>query len=165
MKEDYIIIRKIRVWISLFIVLLILSGVTAFPIRTELCWLCSWWPEHNSGFYHWIQKCSTAISQTDDRYPYLAYGYDWLAFAHIVIALFFLGVIKDPVRNIWILKAGGFACVLVMPLAFIAGHIREIPVGWRMLDCSFGLLGLIPLLICIRYTNQLKKISINYSNQ
>ena len=165
MKEDYDIIRKIRVWISLFIVLLILSGITAFPIRTELCWLCSWWPEHNSGFYHWIQKCSTAISQTDDRYPYLAYGYDWLAFAHIVIALFFLGVIKDPVRNIWILKAGGIACVLVMPLAFIAGHIREIPVGWRMLDSSFGLLGLIPLLICIRYTNRLQKISINHSNQ
>jgi hypothetical protein len=165
MKQQYITLRKIRIWMSLFIFLLILSGITAFPLRTELSWICSWWPEHNSAFYLWIQKCSVAIDHTDNNYPYLAYGYDWLAFAHIIIAIFFLGVIKDPVRNIWILEAGVIACILVVPLAFTAGYIRQIPIGWRLIDCSFGLFGLIPLIICIKYTDRLEKISLNHSNQ
>ena len=29
----------------------------------------------------------------------IAYGTDWLAFAHITIAVAFLGPLKDPVRN------------------------------------------------------------------
>jgi hypothetical protein len=150
---------------SLFILLLVLSGITAFPVSTELSWVCSWWPEHSSAFYHWIQKCAIAINRTDNNYPYLAYGYDWLAFAHIIIAVFFLGVIKDPVRNIWILEAGVIACILVVPLAFVAGYIRQVPIGWRLIDCSFGVFGLIPLIICIKYTDRLEKISLNPSNQ
>jgi hypothetical protein len=165
MKQHDKTLRKIRIWMSLFILLLILGGITAFPVRTELSWVCSWWPEHNSVFYHWIQKCSIAINHTDNSYPYLAYGYDWLAFAHIIIAVFFLGVIKDPVRNIWILEAGVIACILVVPLAFAAGYIRQIPIGWRLTDCSFGVVGLIPLIICIKYTDRLEKISLIHSNQ
>lgn len=148
----------------IFIILLVLSGITAFPLRTELSWVCSWWPENHSAFYLWIKKCSIAINRTDDNYPYLSYGYDWLAFSHIIIAIFFLGVIKDPVRNIWILEAGVIACILVVPLAFVAGYIRQIPIGWRLIDCSFGLFGLIPLVICIKYTDRLKNISPNHSN-
>jgi hypothetical protein len=158
-------LRKIRIWMCLFILLLVLSGITAFPLRTELSWVCIWWPEHSSGFYHWIQKCSDAINYTNNNYPFLAYGYDWLAFAHIVIAIFFLGVVKDPVRNKWTLQAGGIACVLVIPLAFVAGYFRQIPLGWRLIDCSFGLFGLIPLLICKKYTDRLEKISLIHSNQ
>jgi hypothetical protein len=33
-------------------------------------------------------------------HPWLAYGTDWLAFAHIVIAVFFIGPFVDPVQNI-----------------------------------------------------------------
>jgi hypothetical protein len=29
-------------------------------------------------------------------YPFLAYGTDWLAFAHIVIAVFFIGPLVKP---------------------------------------------------------------------
>jgi hypothetical protein len=165
MKQENKTLRKIRIWMSLFIFLLFLSGITAFSVRTELSWVCSLWPEHNSLFYHWIQKCSVAINHTDNNYPYLAYGYDWLAFAHIIIAVFFLGVLKDPVRNIWILEAGVIACILVVPLAFVAGYIRQVPIGWRLIDCSFGLFGLIPLVICIKYTDKLEKFSLNHSNQ
>jgi hypothetical protein len=165
MKQQCSALRKIRIWMSLFILLLVFSGITAFSVKTELAWVCSWWPEHNSEFYHWIQQCSVAINHTDNNYPYLAYGYDWLAFAHIIIAVFFLGVIKDPVRNIWILEAGVIACIMVMPLAFMAGSVRQIPTVWRLIDCSFGLFGLIPLIICIKYTDFLEKISFNHSNQ
>jgi hypothetical protein len=155
-----IILRKIRIWISIFMLLLVLSGVTAFPVRTELSWICTWWPEHSSGFYHWLQKCSDALNHTENNYPFLLYGYDWLAFSHIVIAVFFLGIMKDPVRNKWILQAGLIACVMVFPLAFIAGYFRGIPIGWQLVDCSFGLLGLIPLLICIKYTSILENNSL-----
>jgi hypothetical protein len=37
------------------------------------------------------------------------------------------------------------ASILVLPLAWIAGPLRGIPVGWRLIDCSFGVLAF-PLL-------------------
>ncbi len=165
MKQPYQTLKKVRIWMGLFILLLVLSGITAFPISSELSWICTWWPENRSAIYCWLQKCSDAIAKTDKNYPYLSYGYDWLAFAHIAIAVFFLGVMKDPVRNKWILQAGVVVCILVIPLAFIAGHVRQIPIGWRLIDCCFGLFGLIPLLICIKYTEKLEKFSPTHSNK
>ena len=78
-------------------------------------------------------------------YPFLAYGTDWLAFAHLVIAIAFLGPIKDPVKNIWVVEFGMIACVLVIPLAIVCGQIRGIPWWWRLIDCTFGVFGLVPL--------------------
>jgi hypothetical protein len=40
------------------------------------------------------------------------------------------------------------ACAGVIPLALIAGAVRGIPWGWRMIDCSFGVFGVLPLLRC-----------------
>jgi hypothetical protein len=150
--------RQIRAWIAFFIIALLVSGITAFPIETELAWVCSWWPEQHSIFYKWLYTCWQAIKATNEQYPYLAYGYDWLAFAHIVIAIAFIGPLKDPVRNIWLIEFGCIACVLIIPLALIAGHIRQIPVYWRLIDCSFGIIGIIPLLICHRKIRQLEKM-------
>ena len=81
------------------------------------------------------------------QYPFLAYGTDWLAFAHLVIAAAFWGPIRDPVRNQWVVDFGILACLAVIPLALICGPIRGIPPGWRLVDCSFGVVGLIPLVI------------------
>ncbi len=88
----------------------------------------------------------------------ISYGYDWLAFAHIVIAIAFLGPLQNPVRNIWIIEFGCIACVLIFPVAMIAGHVRDIPFFLRLIDCSFGVLGLIPLVICYRKTKVLENI-------
>ena len=88
-------------------------------------------------------------------FSFLLYGYDWLAFAHFVLAILFIGPFRDPVKNIWVIEFGLIACVLVIPLALIAGHFRGIPVGWRLLDCSFGLLGFIPLSISYRRARRL----------
>jgi hypothetical protein len=156
-RDSITLRRQIRAWIVFFIVALLLSGITAFPIETELAWINSWWPEHHSAFYKWIYTCWQAIKITNEQYPYLAYGYDWLAFAHIVIAIAFIGPLKDPVKNIWIIEFGCIACILIVPLACIAGHIRQIPVYWRLIDCSFGIIGIIPLLICYRKIKQLEK--------
>jgi hypothetical protein len=77
----------------------------------------------------------------------LAYGTDWLAFAHLVIAIAFVGPYLDPIRNKWVVTFGLIACAGVFPLALIAGAVRGIPFGWRLIDCSFGVFGGIPLLI------------------
>jgi hypothetical protein len=39
-------------------------------------------------------------------------------------------------------------CLLIIPVALLAGYVRSIPFWWRLVDCSFGILGLIPLSIC-----------------
>lgn len=158
MEERIRLKKAIRSWMVFFIVALLLSGITAFAIETELHWVLSWWPENTSAFYNWMATCYNAIRNTNESYPYIAYGYDWLAFAHIVIAVAFIGPLLNPVRNIWIIQFGCIACVLIFPLAFIAGYIRHIPIFWRLLDCSFGVVGLVPLLICYRKTRLLESI-------
>jgi len=87
----------------------------------------------------------------------VAYGTDWLAFAHLIIALLFIGPWRDPVRNAWVITWGLWACVLVVPLAFVCGAVRGIPFGWRLIDCSFGLFGFIPLWMARRYARELEK--------
>jgi len=72
------------------------------------------------------------------------------AFAHLVIAVAFIGPYIDPVRNKWVITFGLIACAGVIPLALIAGQIRGIPLPWRLIDCSFGVFGAVPLLICRR---------------
>jgi len=139
--------KRIRTWIVLFIVLLILSGVTAFPIETELAFLI----QHVSSFPEfmqtWLRTIYDEVKTVNINYPHLSYGTDWLAFAHIVIATVFIGPLINPVKNIWVIQFGMIACIMVFPLALIAGPIRQIPFFWQLIDCSFGVFGLIPLYI------------------
>jgi hypothetical protein len=55
------------------------------------------------------------------------------------------------VRNVWVVQFGMIACVAVVPLALIAGPIRGLPWWWLLIDISFGVFGVIPLLIAYRY--------------
>lgn len=144
--------RTIRRWLVVFIVLLILSGITAFPIETELQIMVDHIDVFPVALQSWIVKIHAAVSTTNQAYPYLSYGTDWLAFAHLVIAVVFIGPWIDPVRNIWVFQFGMIACVMVFPLAFIAGPVRGIPFFWQLIDCSFGVFGLIPLYICYKKT-------------
>ncbi len=150
-------IRHIRFWLALFIIGLVMSGVTAFPIQKELGWLLIVLRGNpirsiaeSTPLPAWIERVSGAVTDTNARYPFLAYGTDWLGFAHLVIAVVFIGPYIDPVRNKWVINFGFIACAGVLPLALIAGPIRGIPLSWRLIDCSFGILGTIPLLLCRR---------------
>ena len=155
MKNKEKLHRQIKRIAILFITLLVLSGVTAFPLQTELNFLVDYLEADSGILYQWISEVSYAINFINNNYPFLAYGTDWLAFSHIVISIFFIGVYKDPVRNIWITHTGIIACLLVFPVAFIAGYVREIPLYWQLIDCSFGALGLIPLLLIHQKTKHL----------
>jgi len=149
-------LRYIRFILCFFIAALVLSGLTAFPLTWELRILTSWFGEGTvigaalPGLAHWLALVREGLETMERDYPFLAYGTDWLAFAHIVIAVAFLGPLKDPVQNVWVVEFGMIACVLVIPLALICGPIRGIPFCWQLLDCSFGVFGLIPLVIVRR---------------
>jgi hypothetical protein len=153
--------QKIRTMIVAFVALLILSGITAFPLEWELSVLTDLSKNGPEFFKEWAGRVYHAIKETNEKYPFMAYGTDWLAFAHIVIGVAFIGPMMDPVKNIWVIQFGMIACLMVFPLAFICGPIRGIPFYWRLVDCSFGAFGLIPLYSCYRKIKTLEKIVIN----
>jgi hypothetical protein len=155
--------RKIKRLIILFIVGLCLSGITAFPLLQEISLLHNKVSPIAPGFVkYWIGQVYNGIKTVDTSYPFMSYGTDWLAFAHLVIAIAFIGPFYDPVRNIWVIQFGRISCYLVFPLAFICGTIRGIPFWWQLVDCSFGVFGLI-ILSCI-YRNIQKLESLLITN-
>ncbi len=149
--EAQILRRRVRAWLIFFIAALAASGVTAIPLVWEVTLLreflgsqpviVSLWPDLTG----WISLVGAALVEMDEKYPFLFYGTDWLAFAHIAIAIAFIGPLRDPVRNVWVIESGMIACVLVIPVALIFGALRGIPFYWRLIDCSFGVVGIIPL--------------------
>src|SRR5215471_19470219 len=103
---------RIRRMILLFIVLLVLSGVTAFPVYQELQWASGTSLLQQQNFLgEWLRKVWAGVQLMHDQYNFLFYGYDWLAFAHLVIAMAFIGPYKDPVQNKWVIEWGMLACM------------------------------------------------------
>src|SRR5579863_3031757 len=138
-SEAVDLIRRIRLWLAIFIVGLALSGLTAFPLERETPMLNQMLgvaaappAVGESGLHVWLRPVHEGIVRTNRDYPFMAYGTDWLAFGHLVIAVAFLGPLFDPVRNKWVLVFGIIACAGVIPLALIAGSIRGIPFFWRL---------------------------------
>jgi len=165
------ILFRFRCVLGFFLLALILSGITAFPLEHELDMLASARglshatpSDVHNGLDFWILTVRDGLRETYTHYPWVAYGTDWLAFAHIVIAIFFIGAFIDPVRNVWTLKAGLIACALVVPLALVCGAARQIPLTWRLIDCSFGVFGALPLLYCLRLTKKLEDIDTRASD-
>lgn len=152
---------QIRAAILIVIVGLVLSGVTAFPLLHELNLLASMLaggsldPAGHEGLVRWVLTVREGLEVTYRNYPFIAYGTDWLAFAHLMIALFFILPWRDPVRYEGVLQVGVAMSLLVIPLALICGPLRGIPLGWRLIDCSFGVFCLPPLWFALRKTRQL----------
>jgi hypothetical protein len=147
---------RVRLCIWVIIIGLFLSGVTAFPIETQLAFFVKHQIDNSSPLATWINRVYFAIKDTNTRYPFISYGTDWLAFAHVMLAILFIGPLKDPVRNIWVIQFGIIAAILIFPLAFIAGSIRGIPFFWQCIDCSFGFITLAILLPCYKWIKQLE---------
>jgi hypothetical protein len=110
-------LRRIRLWLAIVIVGLVLSGITAFPLQIELGWLVSFlrtsWLQPIAESVHllrWVGRVNEGLTATNAHYPFLAYGTDWLAFAHLVIAVAFIGPYLDPIRNKWVITFGLIAC-------------------------------------------------------
>ncbi len=138
MEKEKIIKRKL----IFFMGALILSGITAFPLKLEIKLLSKTQHLFPSFISTWISHLEEVINNSPVE---MMYGTDWLAFAHIIIALFFIPVYQQPIQYQLNLKIGMLACVLIFPLAFICGPIRDIPFFHQIIDCCFGLFGFIYL--------------------
>src|SRR5436190_2152649 len=108
--NNQVILKRIK-WLTwLFIVGLFVSGATAIPLQTELDAFAKFLggtdAAHASGFTFWILKVRDALNDIYSRYPFMAYGTDWLAFGHFMIAIAFMGALRDPVRNRWLYLFG-----------------------------------------------------------
>ena|SRR6476661_2432538 len=155
---------QFRAFMVLFIVGLVISGLTAFPLLWELEILSKGLgvgsaasPQGYTGLAFWILTVKLGLAKTYAAYPWVAYGTDWLAFGHLVIAGFFVGPLINPLASRSTLYTGIFACLAVIPLALICGPIRGIPLYWRLIDCSFGIFGLIPLLYCLSLLRRIER--------
>ncbi|MQY39305.1 hypothetical protein SRB17_73270 [Streptomyces sp. RB17] len=163
MSDRAALLKGIRVWLALFVVSLVLSGATAFPLVHELRWTegalrALSVPDHLPGLMAWISRVRDGLDTADADYPFLLYGTDWLAFAHLVIAVAFYGPYRDPVRNIWVIEFAMIACAGIIPLALVCGPIRGIPFWWSLIDMSFGVFGVVPLYVVRRKIKRLEAL-------
>jgi hypothetical protein len=156
-------LSRYRQVLGLFIVGLVLSGISAFPLQAELATLSHFLGIDDPsafaslhGVHRWIAFVSFGLQQTYAHFPFFGYASDWLGFGHFVIALFFILPLIDPRRYRAVLNVGLIACAGVFVIALVCGPIRGIPWFWRLIDCSFGLIGALPLLYCLRLSNRIE---------
>jgi hypothetical protein len=148
--------KRIQFLLIFFMFALVLSGLTAIPLQWELkvimslVKLSTQWGIMVPALAQWIWKINQGVQSGYGQYPFLAYGTDWLAFGHIVIAIAFLGPLRDPARNIWVVEFGIIACALIVPWTLIFGALRDIPFFWQLIDMSFGIFGILPLWVVHR---------------
>jgi len=147
------LLRTTRLVTAFFIASLVASALATFALTAEIGWPArlsgidaAVATDSYTGLRSWIATLREGVTHAAENYPFLLYGIDRLAFAHLVIAVAFIGLYRDPVRNKWLVSFGIVACLGVVPLALLCGPLRGIPLYWQIVDCSSGLLGLIPLL-------------------
>lgn len=155
--------KRVRIILVFFLVGFVVSGLTAFPIRWEIAQLQrfigvnTFMERLYSPMAHWISYVYRGLTNINQEQIFIFYLTDWLAFAYILIGLAFLGPLRDPVRNIWVVEWAMILFVLAIPLIFISAPIRGIPFFWRVIDCSFGVFGFALLWVCRKYIKQMQK--------
>lgn len=151
------LLTRIRALIGIVILGLLASGISALPLLAESRVLAGLLRQsgHLPAVAAWMTEIHRGLAVTYRAYPFIGYGTDWLGFGHFVIAIFFVGALRDPRRNLWVIDAGIIACLLVIPTALICGGIRQLPLWWRLVDCAFGVVGIVPLWLARRWTLQL----------
>jgi len=155
-KHQTLLRRKIRIAIIITITGLLLNGISALPLRTELNILLSnpdmlpkflrdWWVYVNKG-----------VMETGDNYDFMRYGFDWLGFAHLLVAIAFIGPLKDPVKNEWVVRWGMIASALSVLMAFGWERLRAIPLWWSCIDASIAVVAFFILWFCNKWIQELK---------
>ena len=139
---------------------LLVSGVTVWPAVWELktAVRIAWGDGAPAGSLHqFVLQAIAGLEHVGANYPFMLYAHDWLAFAHIALAILFAGAIRDPVRNVWIVQCGLIMCALVPILAAICIPIRGLPAWWILIDSAFAPAAGLPLWIALRAIRRLEK--------
>jgi hypothetical protein len=146
-------LKRAKRMLGLIVFGLVVSGVTIWPAVPELKMVVRivWGNGESTGVLHdFLLKAVKGLESVEANYPFMLYAHDWLAFAHIVLAILFAGAIRDPVRNVWIVQCGLIMCALVPVLAGICIPIRGLPLVWFWVDFSFAPAAALPLWIALR---------------
>jgi len=152
--------RKIKIAIIITIAGLLLNGISAVPLRTELKILLSR-PDALPQFLHdWWLYVNKGVKETTSNYPFMRYGFDWLAFAHLLIAIAFIGPLRDPIKNEWVIRWGMIASALSVVMALGWERLRGIPLWWSCIDAAIAIVAFIVLWLCNKWIKELKKIVI-----
>ncbi len=154
--------RRVRLICAFFMIALILSGLTAIPIKWEVARLTALLAENTPAarlfppLARWLSQIRLGLHQTGPNHDFLFYLTDWLAFGYIFIGLAFYGPLRDPVKNIWIINWAVILFAAAFPTILISAHVRNIPLFWQLFDLSSALLGLSLLLLTRHYIKQLQ---------
>jgi len=132
---------------------LFVSGVTIWPVVWELKTAVQvvWGGGEATGVIHrFVLQAIEGIEAMQAKYPFMLYGYDWLAFAHVGLAILFAGALRDPIRNVWVVQFGLIMCALVPVLGGVCIPLRGIPFHWFWIDFVFAPCAAVPLWIALR---------------
>ena len=137
---------------------LFVSGVTIWPWDIELSFAISALqtiagPEPLIQLLQDIQQDMRLLEQSNSFVLYVA---DWLAFAHLVLVVLFLMALKNPIRNVLVVRFGILCSLSVPVLAITCIPMRGIPLFWILIDSSFALCA-IPLWIALKDIRKLEQ--------
>ena len=152
--------RKIKMAVIVTIIGLLLNGISAVPLRAELNILLAN-PDLLPKFLRdWWIYVNTGVHETSSKYNFMRYGFDWLGFAHLLIAIAFIGPLKDPVKNEWVVQWGMIASALSVLMSFGWEWLRGIPLWWSCIDASVAIAAFVILWLCNKWIQELKKTAI-----
>ena len=150
---------RIKAAIVITIIGLLLNGFTSVPLRTELDILLSK-PDSLPQFLRdWWVYVYQGVLETSEKYNFMRYGFDWLGYAHLIIAIAFIGPYRDPIKNQWVVQWGMIAAGLGILMAFGWERMRDIPVWWSFIDAGISYFAFVVLWLCNRWISKLKLIS------
>ena len=153
--------KRAKIMLGIIVFGLLVSGITVWPAVPELKAAVSIvrgdaTPE---GTLHgFVVQAIEGLESMQADYPFMLYAHDWLAFAHIMLAILFAGAIRDPVRNVWIVQCGLIMCALVPVLAGICIPLRGIPGIWFWFDFAFAPAAALPLWIALKDIRRAEKL-------
>ncbi len=135
--------KYISICLKIFVSVLVISGLCLFSLPFLSKKLLGFVDSlaFRGELYSFLMKIIQGVTYNKTHFPFMAYGTDFLGFAHLMFALLFVGPVIDPYKNEWVLRFGLMVCVLLVPTVLIAGWVREIPFIWRCMDSLFGVVG------------------------
>lgn len=136
---------------------LLLNGISAIPLISELKILLSKPDVLPQFLRNWWMYVNKGVNDTTRFYPFMRYGFDWLAFAHLLIAIAFIGPLKDPIKNEWVIRWGMIASALSVIMALGWERLRGIPLWWSCIDAAIAIVAFIVLWLCNHWIKELKK--------
>ncbi len=142
-------LTSVKIWMGVVAVGLILSGLTCYWLPAELALVVKFFEVLSldqlpllDEMYAFVVHTKAGVDLVAREYPQLFLGTDYLGFAHVLLGILFIGAVRDPVKNIWIIEFGLIACVLVIPAAFLFGYLRGAPLMHYLVDSSFGVVAI-----------------------